>query len=163
MASLSCTCAAQAIDGCESVQRVVCGGCLDFKVRGVCFHVTGDDMQQHRHLHTVLQPQTETTICDSTIICTRCCSCRLTVSRHQVITKVTEPKFGAWEATGFAPEAKFLEDLAKIDGITVVETQVPPSRPAGCNAVAALSRTPDLNVFYLAVLADLHSDDYEQT
>ena len=59
------------VKGVKSVQRVVCGGCLDFKV----------------------------------------------------ITALDAEKFGAWEGAAFAPEAEFLEEAAKIDGITAVETQ----------------------------------------
>jgi hypothetical protein len=59
------------MDGVKEVQRVVCGGCLDFKV----------------------------------------------------ITSLSADKFGAWEATEFAPEQDFLAKLKGIDGISVVETQ----------------------------------------
>jgi hypothetical protein len=31
--------------------------------------------------------------------------------------------FGAWEQSGFAPEAQFLAQVNAIDGITQVETQ----------------------------------------
>lgn len=31
--------------------------------------------------------------------------------------------FGPWEASGFAPEAEFLEKLKAIDGVSQVETQ----------------------------------------
>ena len=31
--------------------------------------------------------------------------------------------FGAWEGAEFAPEKEFLEEAAKIEGITTVETQ----------------------------------------
>jgi hypothetical protein len=29
----------KALDGCKSVQRVVCGGCLDFKVRSLLLYI----------------------------------------------------------------------------------------------------------------------------
>ena len=41
----------------------------------------------------------------------------------KVNTRLAAEDFGAWEAAGFAPEAEFLADLAKIDGITNIETQ----------------------------------------
>lgn len=59
------------VEGVSSVQRVVCGGCHDFKV----------------------------------------------------ITKLPAEAFGKWEATGFEPEAEFLEKVKSISGITAVETQ----------------------------------------
>eukprot|EP00931_Biecheleriopsis_adriatica_P054156 TRINITY_DN31833_c0_g1_i1.p2 TRINITY_DN31833_c0_g1~~TRINITY_DN31833_c0_g1_i1.p2 ORF type:complete len:160 (-),score=45.36 TRINITY_DN31833_c0_g1_i1:115-594(-) len=61
----------KAIEGVKSVQRVVCGGCLDFKV----------------------------------------------------ITAVSADKFGAWEESGFAPEAEFLEKVKAVPGMSLVETQ----------------------------------------
>ena len=61
----------KAVDGVKSVQRVVCGGCLDFKV----------------------------------------------------VIALPEPKYGAWEAAGHAPEEAFLEKIKKIDGVSLVETQ----------------------------------------
>ena len=63
--------ALKALDGVKEVKRVVCGGCLDFKV----------------------------------------------------ITALDAEKFGAWEGAAFAPEAEFLEEAAKIEGISTVETQ----------------------------------------
>jgi len=60
-----------AVEGVASVQRVVCGGCHDFKV----------------------------------------------------ITKLPKAAFEAWEKTGFAPEASFLNALKAIPGISAVETQ----------------------------------------
>ncbi|EED96420.1 predicted protein [Thalassiosira pseudonana CCMP1335] len=53
------------------VNRLVCGGCLDFKL----------------------------------------------------MTTVPLDDFGPWEASGFAPEAEFLEKLKAIDGVSQVETQ----------------------------------------
>jgi hypothetical protein len=61
----------KSVDGVQGVQRVVCGGCLDFKV----------------------------------------------------VTTLPAEKFGAWEETGFDPEAKFLEALGKVEGLTMIETQ----------------------------------------
>ena len=63
--------AIKAVDGVKSVQRVVCGGCLDFKV----------------------------------------------------VIALPEPKYGDWEKAGHSPEESFLEQIKKIDGVTVVETQ----------------------------------------
>ena len=60
-----------AVDGCVRVQRIVCGGCHDFKI----------------------------------------------------ITTVSSDKFGAWEATGFAPEKEFIAAMSAIDGTLRVETQ----------------------------------------
>ena len=60
------------LKGLKSVQRVVCGGCLDFKV----------------------------------------------------IIALSAGDYGAWEEGGkFAPEAKFLEAIGKIEGVTKIETQ----------------------------------------
>jgi len=59
------------VEGVSSVQRVVCGGCHDFKV----------------------------------------------------ITKLPAANFKKWEESGFEPEKKFLEFLAKVKGVTAVETQ----------------------------------------
>jgi hypothetical protein len=53
------------------VNRLVCGGCLDFKL----------------------------------------------------MTTVPLQDFGPWEASGFTPEAEFLEKLKAIDGVSMVETQ----------------------------------------
>ena len=61
----------KAIDGVKSVQRIVCGGCLDFKV----------------------------------------------------VVALPEPKYGAWESAGHAPEAAFLKKIKGIAGVSVVETQ----------------------------------------
>ena len=36
---------------------------------------------------------------------------------------ICEPDFGAWEQAKFAPEAKFLEAIRKIKGVSKVETQ----------------------------------------
>lgn len=63
--------ALKALPGFQSVQRVVCGGCLDFKI----------------------------------------------------ITALEEPKFGEWDANGFAPEADVLAALKAVPGISQVETQ----------------------------------------
>ena len=63
--------ALKALDGVKEVKRVVCGGCLDFKI----------------------------------------------------ITALDAGAFGAWEGAEFAPEKEFLEEAAKIEGITTVETQ----------------------------------------
>jgi hypothetical protein len=60
----------KAVDGVKSVERIVCGGCLDFKV----------------------------------------------------ITSLEQPKFGAWEEAGFAPEEDFLKKLESIPGISLVGT-----------------------------------------
>ncbi len=59
------------VKGVKSVQRVVCGGCLDFKV----------------------------------------------------VTALDIDSFGAWEASKFAPEEKFLAKIKAIPGVTQVETQ----------------------------------------
>mmetsp|Transcript_28349 Transcript_28349/g.65161 ORF Transcript_28349/g.65161 Transcript_28349/m.65161 type:complete len:113 (-) Transcript_28349:246-584(-) len=59
------------VDGVVSVQRIVCGGCQDFKV----------------------------------------------------IIKVSADKFGAFEESGFAGEAAFLDKLNAIAGLSGVETQ----------------------------------------
>jgi hypothetical protein len=43
----------KAIDGCKSVQRVVCGGCLDFKVRSlytVLLFFNGKQQEAHTKL-----------------------------------------------------------------------------------------------------------------
>lgn len=61
----------KSLDGVKSVQRIVCGGCLDYKL----------------------------------------------------ITALDGDKYGAWEAAGHPPEAKFLKTVEAIDGITTVETQ----------------------------------------
>jgi len=63
--------ALKALPGFKSVQRVVCGGCMDFKI----------------------------------------------------ITALEEPKFGEWDAQGFAPEADVLAALKAVPGISQVETQ----------------------------------------
>jgi len=63
--------ALKAVPGVKSVQRVVCGGCLDFKV----------------------------------------------------VTAVDAAHFGAFEASGFGPEAAMLAALKAIPGVTAVETQ----------------------------------------
>jgi hypothetical protein len=59
------------VEGVTSIQRIVCGGCHDFKV----------------------------------------------------ITKFPAAAFEKWEKSGFEPEKKFLAGLAKIKGISTVETQ----------------------------------------
>jgi hypothetical protein len=61
----------KAVKGVKSVQRVVCGGCYDFKV----------------------------------------------------VTALDAESFGAWEGNAFAPEAKFLEAVQAVPGVTTVETQ----------------------------------------
>mmetsp|Transcript_21324 Transcript_21324/g.29330 ORF Transcript_21324/g.29330 Transcript_21324/m.29330 type:complete len:95 (+) Transcript_21324:25-309(+) len=61
----------KAVDGVKGVQRIVCGGCHDFKI----------------------------------------------------IVSVEAGKFGAWQETGFAPEADFLASVGEVEGITTVETQ----------------------------------------
>mmetsp|Transcript_108839 Transcript_108839/g.339172 ORF Transcript_108839/g.339172 Transcript_108839/m.339172 type:complete len:113 (-) Transcript_108839:26-364(-) len=41
----------------------------------------------------------------------------------KVITSLPAVKFGDWEAKKFEPEAEFLAELGKIEGITQIETQ----------------------------------------
>lgn len=38
------------LDGCKSVQRVVCGGCLDFKVRSLLYSVSLPCCKQMRFI-----------------------------------------------------------------------------------------------------------------
>ena len=58
------------------MQRVVCGGCLDFKAHGIACIV---DAQGH------VTPQTLR-------------------NASQVVVKLPADKFGDWENAGFAPE-----------------------------------------------------------
>ena len=93
----------KAVDGFKKVDRVVCGGCLDFKVGGLLMFYQSDRLSQ---LTSTLQ---------------RCCVVKITL---QVITSLPAgDKFAAWEASGFAPEETFLKKLESIDGISVIETQ----------------------------------------
>ena len=64
------------VEGVKSVQRVVCGGCLDFKAHGIACIV---DAQGH------VTPQTLR-------------------NASQVVVKLPADKFGDWENAGFAPE-----------------------------------------------------------
>ena len=61
----------KAIEGLASVQRVVCGGCLDFKL----------------------------------------------------VVALPVDKWGAWEATKFAPEEQFFTAVKTIPGVSTIETQ----------------------------------------
>uniref|UniRef100_A0A0G4FBJ8 Uncharacterized protein n=1 Tax=Chromera velia CCMP2878 TaxID=1169474 RepID=A0A0G4FBJ8_9ALVE len=61
----------KAESGSASIQRVVCGGCKDYKL----------------------------------------------------VVALPAEKFGDWEKKDFAPEAKFLEGVKKIEGVSTVETQ----------------------------------------
>lgn len=100
------------------VNRLVCGGCLDFKL------------------------MTTVSVCDLVVLVDvyRCnvmnlCALlpysyyyqRSISSNHSIHTRgslqVPLDDFGPWEASGFAPEAEFLEKLKAIDGVSQVETQ----------------------------------------
>ena len=85
------------VKGVKSVQRVVCGGCLDFKVRAWARR-------------------------DFFLWCTAC-SPAATLADAQVITSLSADDFGAWEEAGFAPEEDFLAKVKAIDGVSLVETQ----------------------------------------
>lgn len=63
--------ALKAVPGVKSVQRVVCGGCHDFKI----------------------------------------------------VTALDAAHFGAFEGTGFAPEAQIIAELKAIPGVSTIETQ----------------------------------------
>ena len=65
------------VDGVKSVQRVVCGGCLDFKASRLgCHDMPSCNM---RHLFQKLS---------------------------KVVVKLPADKFGDWENAGFAPEER---------------------------------------------------------
>jgi len=44
-------------------------------------------------------------------------------NNNRIITALEEPKFGEWDANGFAPEAEVLAALKAVPGISQVETQ----------------------------------------
>ena len=44
-------------------------------------------------------------------------------SLRGIITALEEPKFGEWDAQGFAPEGDVLAALKAVPGISQVETQ----------------------------------------
>ena len=49
-------------------------------------------------------------------------SLSLSLSR-QVVIALDAASFGTWEGAAFAPEAKFLEAVKAVPGVTTVETQ----------------------------------------
>lgn len=95
----------KAVPGVRSVQRVVCGGCLDFKVsfsssrppsRGIC-------RLEHARVRHAPRFRPHDTL--------------------QVIVALSADAFGAWEQSGFAPEQQFLAQVNAIAGVSQVETQ----------------------------------------
>ncbi len=87
------------LKGFKAVQRIVCGGCHDFKESGNPSPRCVSPLAR-RHASHGLAP-----------------------TQAQVITSLSADDFGGWEAAGFAPEADFLAKLNGINGISSVETQ----------------------------------------
>ena len=86
-----------------TVNRLVCGSCLDFKLMttvsvNFVYYVVF-------YLRIILPEDIMSHILTSTL--------------H----KVPLDDFGPWEEKGFAPEGEFLEKLKAIDGVSQVETQ----------------------------------------
>lgn len=86
-----------------TVNRLVCGSCLDFKLMttvsvNLAYNVVF-------YLRIILPEDIMSHILTSTL--------------HQVPLD----DFGPWEEKGFAPEGEFLEKLKAIDGVSQVETQ----------------------------------------
>eukprot|EP00467_Chlorarachnion_reptans_P009397 CAMPEP_0114536816 /NCGR_PEP_ID=MMETSP0109-20121206/29219_1 /TAXON_ID=29199 /ORGANISM="Chlorarachnion reptans, Strain CCCM449" /LENGTH=246 /DNA_ID=CAMNT_0001720609 /DNA_START=139 /DNA_END=880 /DNA_ORIENTATION=- len=105
----------KAVPGVKSVQRVVCGGCLDFKV------VTADKaslVAAQAALDEVLSEVKAVPGVKSVqrVVCGGCLD-------FKVVTALDGEKFGEWETASFAPEEKFLDKVKKIPGISMVETQ----------------------------------------
>eukprot|EP00965_Chrysotila_dentata_P143323 4735382-Pleurochrysis_carterae.AAC.7 len=89
------------VNGFKSVQRIVCGGCLDFKA-------SYDSTSRVRFVLLSAHPygfQLRNYGC------------------VQVITALDAAQFSAWEEAKFAPEEKFLTNVKGIKGISQVETQ----------------------------------------
>ena len=85
------------IDGLKGVQRIVCGGCMDFKVK---LHQKLD--HEHSSKGIVIQHL---------------------AFLKQVIVSLSAEKFGDWEKKNFAPESEFVAQLNSIQGLDSIETQ----------------------------------------
>ena len=84
------------VPGVKRVDRVVCGGCLDFKVSSAKKFIARLIVSQSFN-HRLLT--------------------------LQIVTSLEADKFGDWEGKEFAPESSFVDKLKAIDGISQVETQ----------------------------------------
>jgi len=105
------------VDGVISVERVVCGGGLDFKV-----------------VTTLPGKFWVATTGDAAIEQSGKFLAELCLTLRRLWIPLQADKFGAWEEKKFAPEEKFLEKLDGIDGVTFVETQTYTVRVLWCAA-----------------------------
>ena len=128
----------KSVDGVRDVQRVVCGGCKDFKVRWVWVWSAlakfklgssaslNDGLWLWRSIFwmcsifiLVSNPKTS-----HPLLLLLDIDYSFDWTTHiQVIVSLDASTFAEWETTSYAPELEFLAKLRQISGVSSVETQ----------------------------------------